>query len=108
MTDESAAADRRARLTGRAVVLALIVIGLLVSAAYPVRSYLSQRAEIDGLEKQARVLEEANRRVTREIDDLRNPAYIEELARKCLGWVRPGEIGFILIPKRGAARPPTC
>ena len=96
------------KITGRAVVLALIVVGLLVSAAYPVRSYLSQQSDIDALKKEARVLAAANRRLSAEIDLLKNPAHIEKLARECLGMVRRGEIAFLVIPKRGAPPPPAC
>ena len=102
-----AGALRGRRVTTRAVLLTLIVIGLLVSAAYPVRSYLSQEAEIDSLERRAGVLAGANRRLQGEIRSLQDPAYIEKLARQCLGMVRPGEIAFVVIPE-GAAVPPAC
>ncbi|HET8684061.1 MAG TPA: septum formation initiator family protein, partial [Micromonosporaceae bacterium] len=38
------------RLTGRATVLGLLLVGLLLAYAYPVRVYLSQQAEIAQLE----------------------------------------------------------
>src|SRR5439155_23303221 len=40
------------RLTGRATVLGLLLLGLLLAYAYPVRVYLSQQAEITTLEEQ--------------------------------------------------------
>ena len=105
---EGAHARRSARIPGRAVVLALIVVGLLVSAAYPVRSYLAQRSEISALEREARVLEAANRRLGQEIRLLRNPAYIEKVARECHGMVHRGEIAFLVISMRGGTPPPSC
>src|SRR5258706_7103089 len=40
------------RFTGRAVVLSLVLLGLLLAYAYPVRVYLTQQAEISALEDQ--------------------------------------------------------
>src|SRR5215212_55888 len=42
------------RLTGRAAVLGMVLVGLLLAYAYPVRVYLAQQAEIAGLEQQQR------------------------------------------------------
>lgn len=43
---------RRSRLTGRAALLALVLCSLIVALAYPIRQYVSQRAEIADLERQ--------------------------------------------------------
>ena len=37
---------RRSRLTGRAALLALVLCTLIVALAYPIRQYVSQRADI--------------------------------------------------------------
>ncbi len=51
---------RRSRLTGRAALLALVVCSMVVALAYPMRQYVSQRAEIADLQRQK---EEAAERV---------------------------------------------
>ena len=43
---------RRSRLTGRAALLALVLCSLVVALAYPMRQYVSQRAEIADQERQ--------------------------------------------------------
>ncbi len=43
---------RRSRLTGRAALLALVLCSLIVALAYPIRQYVSQRAEISDLQRQ--------------------------------------------------------
>src|SRR5690242_11006167 len=43
---------RRSRLTGRAALLALVLCSLIVALAYPMRQYVSQRAQVADLERQ--------------------------------------------------------
>ncbi|MCX2971212.1 septum formation initiator family protein [Streptomyces sp. TRM70308] len=87
---------RRGRLTGRAALLALVLCSLIVALAYPIRQYVSQRAEIAEQRGQA---ERTAARVE-ELRDLkarlRDPAYVEQLAREHLHYVRPGERGYVV------------
>ena len=76
------------------MVLAAIVLVLGIAAAGPVRNYLAQRAEIDRLEQQISELRVERARLERQIERIREPEYLEQLARQCLGMVRPGEIAF--------------
>jgi cell division protein FtsB len=40
---------------------------------------------------------------------LRDPGFLERLARQCLGMVKPGEVAFVVVPVQGApAPPPEC
>jgi cell division protein FtsB len=86
---------RRSRLTGRAALLALVLCSLIVALAYPIRQYVSQRAEIADLQRQQ---EQARQRV----EQLRD-AYAEQRIRERLHYVMPGETGFIVVDP-GAAR----
>ena len=94
---------RRSRLTGRAALLALVVCSLIVALAYPMRQYVSQRAEIADLQRQQ---EEARQRVE-ELRDLKarwqDDAYAEQEIRRRLHYVMPGETGYIVIDP-GAAK----
>ncbi|MFF3687355.1 septum formation initiator family protein [Streptomyces sp. NPDC002187] len=88
---------RRSRLTGRAAFLALVVCSLVVALAYPMRQYVSQRAEIA---EQQRRMAEARQRVEELRDEkarLQDDMYIQRLAREHLHYVRPGETGFITV-----------
>jgi cell division protein FtsB len=94
---------RRTRLTGRAALLALVVCGLIVALAYPLRQYIAQRADI----AQQRGEMEAARERVEELRDIKarweDPAYVERQAREHLQYVRPGEIGY-LLPEGADAR----
>ncbi|CAL9481783.1 hypothetical protein SUDANB176_03063 [Streptomyces sp. enrichment culture] len=88
---------RRSRLTGRAALLALVVCSLIVALAYPMRQYVSQRAEIADLQREQ---EEARKRVE-QLRDLKarwqDDAYAEQQIRRRLHYVMPGETGYIVI-----------
>ncbi|MCX4906130.1 septum formation initiator family protein [Streptomyces sp. NBC_00878] len=88
---------RRSRLTGRAALLALVLCSLVVALAYPIRQYVSQRAEVADLQRQR---EQARQRVE-QLRDLKarwqDDAYAEQRIRERLHYVMPGETGYIVI-----------
>jgi cell division protein FtsB len=95
---------RRSRLTGRAAFLALVVCSLVVALAYPMRQYVSQRADIA---EQERLMDEARAHVEQLKDEkarLRDDMYIRRLAREHLHYVLPGETGFTMIDPEAAER----
>ena len=92
----------RSRLTGRAALLVMVVCTLVVALAYPLRQYVSQRAEIAERRREVARLE-------REVEALReqkarwsDPAYVEQQARAHLFYLRPGEVGYVF---RDGGRP---
>jgi cell division protein FtsL len=96
----------RPRLTGRAAALFVAVAILIVMAIVPIGRFLDQRSAIADIERRAAELESENADLRVEISRLHDPAELEELARACLGMVRPGEVAFI-APGRTAA-PSDC
>ena len=84
----------RARITPRAVVLVAILLVLGLASFGPIRNFLAQRAEIDRLEQQVIDLQQDRAQLERQIERIRDPEYLEKIARQCLGMVRPGEIAF--------------
>jgi cell division protein FtsB len=100
---------RRTRLTARATVLLAIVIGVLALSVAPAQMYFDQREELARFEQQAAALERRNEALAARAEQLRDDAFLERLARQCLGMVKPGEIAFVVVPKEGApAPPPEC
>lgn len=100
---------RRARLTARATVLLAIMIGVLALSVAPAQMYFEQKEELARAEQQAASLERRNEALAARADQLRDHAFLERLARQCLGMVKPGEIAFVVVPKEGApAPPPEC
>ncbi|MFF9060093.1 septum formation initiator family protein [Streptomyces sp. NPDC101213] len=88
---------RRSRLTGRAALLALVLCTLIVALAYPMRQYVSQRADIADLHREK---EQARERVE-QLRDLKarwqDDAYAEQQIRLRLHYVMPGETGYIVV-----------
>ena len=98
----------RIRFTPRAGVLALVLIALLFYLVVPFRTYMSQRDRLAELRRQSVVLQQQNERLKGQIRQLQDPAYLERLARECLGMLKPGEIGFIVVPRTGSSPLPGC
>lgn len=103
-----APARARTRFTPRAAILAVLVVGLLFYLLVPLKEYMAQRARVQDLTSQVQTLERQNGDLERRVSQLRDPAYLERLARACLGMVKPGEIPFIIVPKGGSAPPASC
>jgi cell division protein FtsB len=100
---------RRVGLTARATVLLGIMIGVLALSVAPAQMYFEQTAELARFEQQAAALERRNEALATRAEQLRERAFLERLARQCLGMVKPGEIAFVVVPKEGApAPPPEC
>ena len=107
--DTTSRRRRRARLTARATILLAIMIGVLVLSVAPARMYFEQQAELARFEHEATVLQRKNDALAARAEQLRDHAFIERLARQCLGMVKPGEIAFVVVPTEGApAPPPDC
>ena len=92
------------RFTGRAMVLSLVMLGLLLAYAYPVRVYLTQQAEIAALEDsqadQSQRIDQLNIQAAKWND----PEYIKSQARKRLHMVLPGEKQYVVVdPSAGQA-----
>lgn len=101
--------SRRARLTVRATVLLTLVVGVLLLSVAPAQMYFEQQAELARFEQQATALERKNDALADRAEQLRDDAFLERLARQCLGMVKPGETAFVVVPKEGApAPPPEC
>jgi cell division protein FtsB len=101
-------AGGRSRFTARGALLAVVITALLLSLVVPLRTYMAQRDHLSKLEGQTRVLQQQNAILEAKVRQLHDPAYLERLARECLGMVKPGEIGFIVVPKDGESKPPGC
>jgi cell division protein FtsB len=100
---------RRVRLTARATILCTLVIGVLVLSVAPAQMYFEQIAEVARLERQVAALSRTNDTLSARAEQLRDRAFLERLARQCLGMVKRGEIAFVVVPKEGApAPPPEC
>jgi cell division protein FtsB len=90
------------RLTGRAAVLCMVLIGLLLAYAYPVRVYLSQQNEIDQLESRQAAQRVRIQELSGRLDKWNDDEYIKAQARGRLLFVMPGENPLLVIDKEHA------
>jgi cell division protein FtsB len=91
----------RTRVSTRAAVLLIAVLTVLTFAISPMRALLAERDKLDELQRQAQQLQGQNDALQRRILQLQDPAYLERLARECLGMVAPGEVAFVTVPEEG-------
>jgi len=103
-----ARARRRTRITARAALLLVIVLITGAFSITPLHAYLQQRAEIERLERQERILEQANTGLEQRVGALHDPEELERLARECLGMVKPGETAFVTVPEGGGHPATNC
>ena len=109
MTARTHAAPRpRIRLTARGMILGVLIIALLITSVFPIRTYFAEKNQIRSLENRIAELNAANKELGRKIARLHDPDYLERLARECLGMVVPGEVPFVVVPEHGTLKPKAC
>ena len=96
------------RITARAVVVLTMLVAAGIAFVYPLRLYLAQQRKVDVLESRTQQLADENRELQHQVDKLHDPAYLERLARECLGMVGKGETSFVLVPRGGQSSPKPC
>jgi cell division protein FtsB len=99
----------RPHFTGRAAVLAIVLCGIALSLAYPVREYIAQRRQIDQLLAQGAQIQMQRQRLESERRLLHSSVYIEQQARDRLHLCLPTQMCYEIIgrsarPKDVAAR----
>jgi len=91
------AARARRRLVG-AVTASVVAIAVLFLAGLPVKTYLQQRNDTRKAEAALAEVQEERQRIARETSRLETPAAIEERAREELGFQRPDEETYNVLP----------
>jgi cell division protein FtsB len=90
-------APHRTGLTTRAAVLGLVVCALVVSAALPLREYLSQRSQIQVARQDQLAAQRRVQLLEQKLKLLKDPAYVKLLAKTRLHYVMPGEIPYVVL-----------
>jgi cell division protein FtsB len=85
------------RVTGRATVLCMLLIGLLLAYAYPVRVYLSQQNEIDQLERSQAAQRQHIDDLAGQLQKWNDAEYVKAQARGRLLFVLPGEKPLVVV-----------
>jgi cell division protein FtsB len=88
---------QRSFMTPRGALLALLLLGVLFSSAYPIRRYFAVKSAITQLKTQEHALDLKQQQLVKQKAYLQTDAAVEAIARGDLNMVRPGEVAFALI-----------
>lgn len=98
-------ATRPRALTGRATVLAVVLVALALAYTYPVRVYLAQESQIAEMQAAQAAQRAVIAEKAEEVAKWDDPRYVEIQARERLFYVRPGEVPLLVLNDPvGAAR----
>lgn len=93
----------RRRRTVIAFTVALVVVGAaLLTNVVPYKQIVDQQREVTAAVAELEAIRQENAMLTTQRDALQTPVEIERLAREKLGYVRPGEVAFVVL------EPPTA
>lgn len=84
-------AGRRPLVTGRAVLLGVLVLLLALTLAGPIRSFAAGRQELAELAAQNQALTLQQQQLQEQLDRQADPAYVVQQARARLNFVLPGD-----------------
>ena len=96
---------QRSFMTPRGALLALLLLGVLFSSAYPIRRYFAVKSSIAQLKHEDHALDVKQQQLTQQKAYLQTDAAVEAIARSDLNMVRPGEVAFALIEPSVAPAP---
>ena len=84
---------------GPQIVVFLLILGLLGAMAIePTRKLMDQRNRIEQATAELSQVNRSNDRLQARIERLKDPDYVDQLARSQAGLVKPGEIPFVVMP----------
>jgi cell division protein FtsB len=90
-------------LTGRAVLLVVVLAMLVLSLAVPARTVFAQRAQISGMRADNAAIAAQVASLQAEKDRLADPVYVQSLIRQQLHYVLPGQVGYFVLEPDPAA-----
>ena len=87
-------------LWGRAriALIGLALVAILFVFVFPTRSYLAQRHQVAGAERDVSVLQQQNAKLQQEARQLQSPSEVERMAREQFHMVFPGEQAYTVTP----------
>jgi cell division protein FtsB len=96
-TAPGSGAPRRPLVTGRAVLLAGLVLVLLLTLAGPVRQFLAGRAELTQLAAEGTALDQRVEQLEEQLERQSDPDYRVRQARERLAYVLPGDRLVVVV-----------
>jgi hypothetical protein len=81
----------------------LVSLGLVASGVLPIQQYLGREIQVIDAQQRLAALEARNGALASDVDALSTDQEIERVAREQYGFVRPGEVGYVVITPDGPA-----
>lgn len=96
---------RPRRLRSALLIIVFVVAGFVVTGVLPVREYLERGNVVEAAQVELDQLSAQNAELADDIDALYTEQEVERVAREQYGFVRPGEIGYVVIPEQTEKEP---
>lgn len=89
----------------RVLTLAAVALAVFLVVFSPLRSWMEQQQQARSLAAQIAQVKAQNAELEAEIKRYQDPEYISRQARERLGYVKPGEITYVVVDPPGAKKP---
>ena len=98
------------RRPGAAIATLLILVtgAAFLTQVVPYRQILDSRRQVDSAREQLAALKAENEVLGEEVEALNTPEEIERLARDKLGYVREGEVSYVVLDPPGSDQEPVA
>jgi cell division protein FtsB len=90
-------ATGRTRVVWFITLLLLVAVAVVFSNVFPFRQILAQQELVEQKEQTLAVLQEENSRLRTTADYLLTDQGVEKIARQDFGYVRPGEVAYVVV-----------
>ncbi len=89
------------------IITGLLVVGMGVAIfnVFPFRQTIAQNRAVEEARMELETLQAENERLERDVETLRSPSEIERIARADYGYVRPGDISYVIVGADGEETP---
>ena len=84
--------------------MALLIAGVIVVTNFPLGSLLHARTTVQTESAQLAALREANRTLSSEVRELRDPATVGQIAHEEYGLIEPGQRSVVVLPGKSPIR----
>ena len=90
-------ATGKTRFVWVVTLLLVVAVALVFSNVFPFRQILAQQELVAQKEQTLAVLQEENSRLTAAAEYLETDHGVEKIARQDFGYVRPGEVAYVVV-----------
>ena len=92
---------RRSRWATVLFVVLLVSLGLVTTGVLPVQQFLERESQVGDAQATLDLLQAENAVLDEEAEALLTDQEIERIAREQYGYVKPGEVGYVVVPSEG-------